>query len=99
MHEIEQGSLQWADATQWALNRLSTSQIAMANASQVTGQPTAQKKVCKFYNEGTCSHEGNHGQFKHVCGFCARQGKNYTHPESKCQIKIRGGDRTQAFNK
>ena len=99
MHEIEQGSLQWADATQWALNRLSTSQIAMANASQVTGQPTAQKKVCKFYNEGTCSHEGNHGQFKHVCGFCARQGKNYTHPELKCQIKIRGGDRTQAFNK
>ena len=25
MHEIEQGLLQWADATQWALNRLSTS--------------------------------------------------------------------------
>ena len=58
MHEVEQGSLQWADATQWALNRLSTSQIAMANASQISSQTTAQnKKVCKFYNEGVCSHE------------------------------------------
>ena len=39
MHKIEQGSLQWADATQWALKRLSTSQIPMANASQVSSQP------------------------------------------------------------
>ena len=81
MHKIKQGSLQWADAMQWALNRLSTSQIAMANASQISSQTTARsKKVCKFYNEGVCSHEGNHGQFKHICAFCARQGRNYVHP-------------------
>ena len=81
MHKIEQGSLQWAEAMQWALNRLSTSQIAMANASQISSQTTARsKKVYKFYNEGVCSHEGNHGQFKHICAFCARQGRNYVHP-------------------
>ena len=100
MHKIEQGSLQWADATQWALNRLSTSQIAMANASQISSQTTAKnKKVCKFFNEGVYSHEGNHGQFKHVCAFCARQGKNYVHPETKCQLKYRGGDKKQDINK
>ena len=99
MHEIEQGSLQWSDATQWALNRLSTSQIAMANASQISSLPTTQKKVCRYYNEGVCSHEGNHGQFKHVCLFCAKQGKNYTHSETKCQVKLRGADRNQNISK
>ena len=87
MHEVEQGSLQWADATQWALNRLSTSQIAMANASQISSQTTAQnKKVCN--NKGICSHEGNHGQFRHICSFCAKQGRTYAHPETKCQFKV-----------
>ena len=99
MHEIEQGSLQWSDTTQWPLNHLSTFQIAMANASQISAQTTTQKKVCRYYNEGVCSHEGNHGQFRHVCAFCARQGKNYTHPETKCQVKTRGVDRNQNSNK
>ena len=99
MHEIEQESLQWADATQWALKRLSTSQIAMANASQISSQTTARKKVCRYYSEGVCSHEGNHGQFKHVCAFCARQGKNYVHPETKFQIKHRGGGKNQNISK
>ena len=76
MHEVEQGSLQWADATRWAINRLSTSQIAMANASQVSSQSTAQtKKACRFYNEGVCSHEGNHGLFKHICAFVPGKGE------------------------
>ena len=92
-------SLQWADATQWALNRLSTSQIAMVNASQISSLPTAQNKVFRYYNEGVCLHEGNHGQFKHVCAFCARQGKNYVHPETKCQVKHRGGDKNQNISK
>ena len=100
MQEVEQGSLQWSDATQWPINRLSTSQIAMANASQVSSQPTAQhKKVCRFYNEGVCSHEGNHGLFKHICAFCAKQGRSYVHPETKCQIKLRGGNKSQDNSK
>ena len=31
MHEIEEGSLQWFNTTQWSLNRISTSQLAMTN--------------------------------------------------------------------
>ena len=31
MHQVEEGYLSWADATQWAINRLSTSQIALAH--------------------------------------------------------------------
>ena len=52
LHGIKQGSLQWANAMQWALNRLSTSQISMANASQISSQTTSQKKICRYYNEG-----------------------------------------------
>ena len=92
MHELEQGNLQWGDATQCALNRLSTSQIAMANSSHLNPQSTT-KKVCKYYNENSCSHEGNHGQYRHVCVFCARQGKSYTYPETSCHFKSRGGER------
>ena len=33
MHEMEQGTLSWDDQTQWSLNRLSASQIAMTNAN------------------------------------------------------------------
>ena len=29
MHEVEDGNLTWGDSTQWALNRLSASQIAI----------------------------------------------------------------------
>ena len=29
MHELEEGNLSWADSTQWALNRLSASQVLL----------------------------------------------------------------------
>ena len=58
MHEVEDGCLGWNDATQWSLNRLSASQISMVNQ-----QTVPQKKVCCYYNEGSCSHDGHHGQF------------------------------------
>ena len=32
MHEVEEGRLAWSDATQWALNRLSASQITLVNS-------------------------------------------------------------------
>ena len=97
MHDIEEGRLTWADSTQWAINRLSASQIAMAN-SQITnqGQFQGQKKVCRYYNEDKCSHEGNHGQFRHNCAFCARQGRNNTHPETKCLFKQKGQDKANS---
>ena len=98
MHEFEEGSLTWADATQWALNRLSASQIAMANSNITSATPhnnyTQQKKVCKYFNEGSCSYDNNHGIYRHICVFCARQGRNLNHPESKCNFKNRS-DRSE----
>ena len=92
MHDMEQGTLTWDDQMQWSLNRLSASQIAMANANIVSTQGT-HRKICKYFNEGTCTFDSNHGNFKHVCSFCARSGKNFVHPELKCHSKQRGLDR------
>ena len=96
MHE-EEGTLAWGNATQWAINRLSSSQISMANA-QTSAQPQHFKKICKFYNDGSCSHDGHHGQYSHFCSYCNRQGKSATHPENKCNAKSRGTNRQQNSN-
>ena len=90
MHEIEQGTLSWEDNVQWSLNRLSASQIALANAHTVN-QPSLQRKdkICKFYNQGSCSHESSHGNFRHHCSFCAKLGRILTHPEVKCNTKMK----------
>ena len=91
MHDLEEGHLGWQYATQWSINRLSASQISMASsqASQVP-QP---RKLCKFFNEGTCSHDATHGFYKHVCAFCEKQGKTANHPENKCFVKLRAKDK------
>ena len=92
MHDLEEGHLGWQDATQWSINRLSSSQISMAS-SQVPQVSQLPRKLCKFFNEGTCSHETNHGNYKHVCSYCDRQGKVGSHPESKCFAKLRIKDK------
>ena len=86
MHEVEQGTLTWDNQMQWAINRLSTSQIDMANSNTVMNQ----QKLNKYFNENSCQHEGNHGQFRHVCSFCVKSGKSFSHPETKCYAKQRG---------
>ena len=53
MHEVEEGTLGWANTMQWSLNRLIASQIAMTN---ITTVPQG-KRQCKYYNEGSCSHD------------------------------------------
>ena len=88
MHEVEEGNLSWADSTQWAINRLSSSQIALAH-TQTSAQQPANRRPCKFYNEGSCTHEGHHGNYQHFCNHCMKQGKNLQHPESKCNGKHR----------
>ena len=90
LHQIEEGDLTWPNATQWAINRLSASQVALAH-SQTSGT----RKTCKYYNEGSCSHDTHHGSSGHFCSFCSRQGKNLTHPESKCNTK-QGGRQQQS---
>ena len=64
MHDLEEGHLGWQDAKQWSFNRLSASRISMATSHQ--HQLPQHKKVCKFFNEGSCSHEFSHGQYKNT---------------------------------
>ena len=85
MHDLEEGNLHWNDATQWAINHLSALQMSMAN-SQFTQQYNS-KKICKFYNEGTCSYENHHGAYRHICSYCDRVGRVLQHPEVKCNMK------------
>ena len=84
MHELEEGNLAWGDSTQWALNRLSASQVSMLGSHSAS---LSQKKFCKYFSEGSCTHEGHHGLYKHNCSFCGRQGRTTNHPESKCNFK------------
>ena len=70
---------------QWALNYLSSSQIAVLNSQNVMS--VVQKShICKFYNEGSCSNEGNHGIYRHVCSLCSKQGHTSGDPEFKCNF-------------
>ena len=91
MHDLEEGNLHWNDATQWAINRLSALQMSMAN-SQFTQQYNS-KKICKFYNEGTCSYENHHGAYRHICSYCDRVGRVLQHPEVKCNMKNKPKER------
>ena len=85
MHDLEERNLQWEDATQLAINHISASQMSMAN-SQLTQQYNS-KKICKFYNEGTCSYDNHHGAYRHICSYCNRLGRVLQHPEVKCNGK------------
>ena len=91
MHEIEDGSLQWSDTTQWPLNRISASQLPMTNFQTVSQM----KKTCKYFNEEKCTHEGSHGNYIHVCLYCSRQGRQSAYPETKCSFKFRSNSRPQ----
>ena len=84
MHELEEGNLTWNDSTQWALNRLSASQVSLINSHSA---PSALKKFCKYFNEGSCTHDGHHGLYKHNCSFCGKQGRTANHPENKCNFR------------
>ena len=85
MHEVEEGRLTWSDATQWALNRLSASQVVLVNSHTLSQQQKG--RTCKFYNENSCNHEGHHGVYKHSCAYCWKQGRTSNRPETKCHFK------------
>ena len=91
MMEVEEGRLSWDDTTQWALNRVSSSQIALLNSQNLN--TTSKSRVCKFYNDGSCSNDNHHGVYKHICTFCHKQGRSMNHLESKCAFK--SSNRTQ----
>ena len=66
-------------------------QMSMAN-SQLTQQHNS-KKICKFYNDGTCSYENHHGAYMHIYSYCDRLGRVLQHPEVKCNSKNKPKDR------
>ena len=84
MHELKEGNLTWNDSTQWEQNRLSALQVSLINSHSA---PPSLKKFCKYFNEGSCTHEGHHGLYKHNCSFCGNQGRTANHPENKCNFK------------
>ena len=97
MHEFEDGILTWANSTQWAINRLSASQIALAQP-QTSTISSSSKQPCRYYNDAACSHEGHHGPYAHICAFCYKQGKQFAHPEHKCNAKQRHSNKPQQSN-
>ena len=92
MHELEEGSLKWSDTTQWSLNCLSTSQMAMNNIQA----PNATSRHCKY--EGSYTHESNHGNYIHACSYWSKQVRQFSHPEARCSFKSRVTGRTQGNN-
>ena len=94
-HELEEGNLAWGDATQWALNRSSVSQVLMISSHSA---PLSQKKFCKYLNKGSCTHDGHHGLYKYNCSFCGRQGRTANHPENKCNFKSKKQEKGKLFS-
>ena len=63
MTDIEEGRLGWADSTQWSLNCISNSQLALLNSLNVStsGQKT---RICHCFSMSVPVH---HGLYKHFC--------------------------------
>ena len=87
MTEVEEGHLDWSDATQWALNCINGSQVAVLN-SQALAPTGGHVLICKLFNEGTCTNKNHHGPYKHCCSSSHRNGKSLGHPEFKCVTKV-----------
>ena len=104
MHKVEDGTLVWSNSRQLADNRLTYSQSAVFSGS-VTMSPrpgtpaqnnggSTRRIVCKWFNEGSCPHTGDHTDvaggttFRHICMFCYRNLKrNNVHTELDCNNK------------
>ena len=73
MTQIEKGRLSWANETQWTLNRIGTFHVAIMNCQSINNQQKV--RVCKFFNEGSGSHDFNHGNYKHICSAYFKNGR------------------------
>ena len=92
--DIEEGMLSWTDSMQWSLNRINNSQLTVLNSNSVT-QYGQKFKVCKFYNEGSCTNENHHGIYKHYCAYCHKQGRSLMHHECRCVSRSSGCSQEQ----
>ena len=65
MSDIEHNLLSWENQSQWSLNRLSYTRIAMTNSNQVEGEPKS--RPCAYYNDNRCSSASSHTQCLSSC--------------------------------
>ena len=84
--EIERGHARWED--QASIDRIRQRFTQRALKSQ-NGQGEEQTKICKRFNEETCSQAKDHVEgkitYKHACFACFKAAKrHYGHPEVKC---------------
>ena len=91
MHEIEEGRLDWSQTTEWSINRLNSSQSSLLNVQAVQKTQNSRLRPCRYYNDGVCSHEADHGIYKHICSSCWKRNRSATHPETKCNNKLAHG--------
>ena len=108
MHEVEEGRLTWSDHLQWSMNRLGTSQTLLSSTRAVPPTRVSQTssrgespRLCKFYNEGYCSHLGDHGHYIHKCSHCSKLRRPpgpTTHAEAHCPAKAGLVNRNQPQN-
>ena len=55
---------------------------------QAVSNVSNKSRLCKFFNEGSCSHESHHGVYQHFCSSCFKNGHSLTHPEVECSVKL-----------
>ena len=59
----------------------------------------AQRRVCKNFNSGNCSHASSHVtggfQYEHFCSHCSIKGSSFPHPENRCRVKGAIASRTE----
>ena len=105
MLKIEEESITWADSRTLADHHLTFSQSAMFSGSTTMSPLLApstpsngsiKKIACKWFNEGTCPHSGDHLDttgttlFRHVCLYCFKTLKrNNVHVEADCFNKMK----------
>ena len=103
MLKIEEESISWGDTRTLADHRLTYSQSAVFSGSTTMSPRTApstpsngsmKKIACKWYNEGTCPHSGDHLDttgttlFRHICLYCFKTLKRKNvHVEADCLNK------------
>ena len=59
MTQVEEGRLSWPNGTQWALNRIVMSQVAVFNSHNVASQQKV--RICCYYDKGSYVHNFNQG--------------------------------------
>ena len=57
MTEVGEGCLDWYDTLQWALNCISSSQVAVVNSHVLSANSSTKIRIRKFYNNRSCTNK------------------------------------------